>query len=276
MKIAPYLPVNPVLTGIIDSYFLIESEGHVEVQTIPNGRIDAVIILEGEVEWFYPEENCFKVFPACSFYPATRSVGKARTQSHLACISIKFYPHVLSLAAFKNKTLKNLCSFNEIFRTPERDAALINDLRNSDQAQKINLLDAYFTEQFFPVNAVNQVALCVINSLEQNHTETAKVSEVAKQLGISTKTLERRFTKAVGITPKIFSQIRTLQKTVQSIQKANSNPDQRDLIDALGVSYYDQAHFIKSCRQITGFTPKKLFTSLAPNMSDLVVIKEMT
>jgi AraC-like DNA-binding protein len=99
-----------------------------------------------------------------------------------------------------------------------------------------------------------------------------RIGKIAENMGVSIKTLERRFQKTIGLTPKSFSAIIQLHQAARSIQKKNPIISHGDLTEALGNGYYDQSHFIKSCLRITGFTPKKLFTHLQDQMTDLVIV----
>ena len=77
---------------------------------------------------------------------------------------------------------------------------------------------------------------------------TIKIAAIAKELFISESTLERRFKKIVGTTPKKFAQIIRLRYIINQM-------DRQKYLDEL--LYYDQAHFIKEFKTLTGFTPNE-------------------
>jgi AraC-like DNA-binding protein len=275
INISSHKPSNQLLTGFIESYFFIEARELKEVQTIPNGRIDASIVLEGEIEWFYPEKKIFTVLPSCSFYPLTGTIGRARAENILKCVSIKFYPHLLAHFAFQNHKLKEPAAFHVFFKTPEADNNLVAAIKEAKTPeQKIKFLDSYFADVLLSRNdQLDKWIMNVIQGLGKNGFTERKIGDMAKDMKISVKTLERRFIKIIGITPQMFSKIIQLQKTIHKIKKGKQTLLHGDLLEALDGGYFDQSHFIKSCKSITGFTPKKLFAQQPSQMTDLIVLK---
>jgi methylphosphotriester-DNA--protein-cysteine methyltransferase len=80
------------------------------------------------------------------------------------------------------------------------------------------------------------------------------ISEIAYALNITTRELERRFAKHVGMSPKKLARIYQFQSLFRTWPKVNSLTE---LAHAAG--YYDQAHFIRSFREISGTTPQTFF-----------------
>ena len=78
------------------------------------------------------------------------------------------------------------------------------------------------------------------------------VRDLARFLDTTEKTLERRFKREVGITPKLFCRITRLQKV---LQVANEIPrvNWADLANSAG--YFDQAHFINEFREFADVSP---------------------
>lgn len=78
------------------------------------------------------------------------------------------------------------------------------------------------------------------------------VSEVTSRLGLSPKSLTRRFRERVGLLPKRFSRVRRLQRVLEAVEG-------RQTVDWAGVAldhhYCDQAHLIHDFREMVGMTP---------------------
>ena len=84
----------------------------------------------------------------------------------------------------------------------------------------------------------------------------ARIATVARDLGVSQDLLEKRFRRKVGATPKQFASILRFRQAV-----AVHRPG-RDLGTlALDAGYYDQAHFNRQFRFVTGCAPTALLTS---------------
>lgn len=273
MNIQRFKPADSALKSIIESYFYVESFQDMDAMTVPNGRVDASIVLHGELHWFFPDRQKFEMLPACTFYPLTRTMGKIRSRNPLRCFGIKLYPHVLALSIFESRKLVQPVGFDTFFNTPARDYHLIRELKKTGTTEKqIRLLDSYFKANLFSEQVSASWIQHVIHAIESGSSASLKIEEVARAMDVSIKTLERRFTNIIGLTPKIFSMLVQLQQTVNTVRKTNEVFSHGDLTEALGNGYYDQSHFIKSCQRITGLTPKKLFTRLPDPMTDLVIL----
>lgn len=77
-----------------------------------------------------------------------------------------------------------------------------------------------------------------------------EIKTLANQLNISPKTIERVFVKRLGVTPKKYSRILRFSMAVKLLNSKEK---------FTGISYecgfFDQMHFIKDFRKITGMTP---------------------
>jgi AraC-like DNA-binding protein len=76
------------------------------------------------------------------------------------------------------------------------------------------------------------------------------VASMARELGLSERQLERRFLQRVGLTPKRYTALRRFERAVAAASTTSSLTDV-----ALDAGYYDQAHFNREFRRLTGATP---------------------
>ena len=106
----------------------------------------------------------------------------------------------------------------------------------------------------YPQNALTEHA---VKLLETSNGQV-KVKDLAKQLGISIRTLERLFAEHVGMAPKTFARILRLQ-SVLAILRARRFRDSTDLAFACG--YADQSHLLKDFKALTGRLPRQLPSS---------------
>lgn len=110
-------------------------------------------------------------------------------------------------------------------------------------------LDAAFRERVeaatpATVRAVLQLAT-VLDSVP-----SGSLSEWGRHLGCSARTLERRFDRLVGISPKEFVRIRRFQL---ALRLANTIPTWATVAARAG--YCDQAHLARDFRQFAGASP---------------------
>lgn len=78
------------------------------------------------------------------------------------------------------------------------------------------------------------------------------VSRVASRLGLLPRTLTRRFSAQVGITPKRFARVHRLQRVLRAV-RCSAEPDWCALAAENG--YTDQAHLIHDFRDLADITP---------------------
>jgi AraC-like DNA-binding protein len=78
------------------------------------------------------------------------------------------------------------------------------------------------------------------------------LARVTEQLGLLPRTLARRFSRQVGITPKRFARLQRLQRILGDACQSAA-PDWRTL--AMEHGYTDQSHMVHEFREMTGITP---------------------
>jgi len=93
-------------------------------------------------------------------------------------------------------------------------------------------------------------ALALIHQTRGN----IRIRDLAVQLHTSQSPLEKRFRAAVGASPKKFASIVRLKNVLRQYSATNS-------LTELGyeAGFYDQAHFIKEFKALTGDTPEDFF-----------------
>jgi AraC-like DNA-binding protein len=98
----------------------------------------------------------------------------------------------------------------------------------------------------------------------------ASVAAVTERLGMTARTFHRRFTAAVGLTPKRFARVRRFQRVLGAVEQARAY-DWAQVAAACG--YYDQAHLIHEFRELAGVTPTAYGPS-APDHRNHVILSD--
>lgn len=81
-----------------------------------------------------------------------------------------------------------------------------------------------------------------------------KIGPLARSLGISQDPLEKRFRRAVGATPKQFASLLRLRRAIDGYRPGASLADL-----ALESGFFDQSHFSRELRAMTGQSPHRFF-----------------
>ncbi|MFV1884510.1 MAG: AraC family transcriptional regulator [Balneola sp.] len=90
----------------------------------------------------------------------------------------------------------------------------------------------------------------------QSSKGQVSLKEMSKEFSVSPKTIQRKFSEYVGITPKKYSRLVRLIEAVKSFEQ---NPAQRFSLLAHQFGFTDQMHFIKEVKAFTGKTPTEYF-----------------
>ncbi len=174
------------------------------------------------------------------------------THSHdHAIVAVAFAP--LGAAMFLPQALDEFANttvdLRDVFtRTAELDRLHDGLLQAATHRERFRLvesfLQSYLNETRYDALIDNAIRLI-------GHTQgQIAITDLAHHLGLSQSTLERRFRQLVGTSPSRFAAYVRLQHVLH-LKKTAAN------LTALAhqAGYYDQSHFIKEFKRMTGTTP---------------------
>jgi AraC-like DNA-binding protein len=101
-----------------------------------------------------------------------------------------------------------------------------------------------------PLHSAMQLASRIVNS-----GGLISVDQLAGDAGMSSRQLERRFLREVGVGPKLLSRILRFQQVFRAVERS----DAAWASIAVECGYYDQAHLIRDFNQFAEQTPSVLF-----------------
>jgi AraC-like DNA-binding protein len=79
------------------------------------------------------------------------------------------------------------------------------------------------------------------------------IASLARDLGLSTRQLERRFREQTGLSPKRFARVRRFQSVFPAIEAGHGWASA-----AAACGYWDQAHLVRDFREFAGEPPSAL------------------
>lgn len=129
------------------------------------------------------------------------------------------------------------------------------NLKETDKTKRQIEIVSSFLESIVQNSPINpdESILLAINLILQFKGKVS-VSELRNKLFLTERTLERRFVKEVGVTPKVFCKIIQFQNSLMEVTNDESN----HLTNiAYGNGFSDQSHFIKTFKKYTGLTPSE-------------------
>jgi AraC-like DNA-binding protein len=92
------------------------------------------------------------------------------------------------------------------------------------------------------------------------------INQLISFTGLHPRQLERKFTTAIGLSPKKFSGITRMNLFLKQLRRQKLSLTQC----AYESGYYDQAHLIREFRHITGLTPSQYQKNTAPLASNFL------
>jgi len=160
-------------------------------------------------------------------------------------LGIRFKPSGFS--AFYNLPLDTVV--NQIIEFPDKELYALADL----DGQLAQRLDKFFLHKL--VNRKYETITPITQFIEY-WQGLVSVDDVAEQHNVSLRTLERIFSKTVGIPPKEFINIIRFQHVAKKLQQADT--DLHLLQIATDMGYYDHSHFTREFKRYSGLTPSEL------------------
>lgn len=115
---------------------------------------------------------------------------------------------------------------------------------------QITHLNQFFLDRFLPLPY--QRLTVAFQTKFQNQAFACGIGDLARELGISERQLQRIFKQHVGLRPKQLLQFIRINK-MRHVLKWQPKQTLTRIGQDLG--FYDSAHFIKSFKQIVGMTP---------------------
>ncbi|MFN8059909.1 MAG: helix-turn-helix domain-containing protein [Vicinamibacterales bacterium] len=150
------------------------------------------------------------------------------------------------LRSFTGQTPDPTAVFGDAVRAVEHDLERTDDLDASAA-----LLDAFFEAcltRETPFDRFDRALRCLVDS-----HGTAGVEEIASAGGVSSRHLERLFARYLGIAPKMTGRILRFQRVLRALMRDPGCPLARLAAEA---GYFDQAHFIKDFKRMSGGVPR--------------------
>lgn len=119
-----------------------------------------------------------------------------------------------------------------------------------DTPSRIKLIEDYLLSRKHPrpPDRMVEVAVRVLRARRGR----VQIQSLAQQIGVSQERFEKRFRREVGTSPKQYCSLLRLRFAVSTYRSARTLTDL-----ALEAGYYDQSHFIREFRSVTGESPLK-------------------
>tara|TARA_R110000868_G_scaffold304437_1_gene564962 strand:- start:14432 stop:15235 length:804 start_codon:yes stop_codon:yes gene_type:complete len=257
------VPNDPTVALHIDRYQFYDFKEPAYLKTLPNGKFDSYYISNGGFSVLNQDKESFEKVPNTGLFLASNGSSLLRIEQGLKCINIK-----LKISALAHPNL-NLPNTNQLLipfsfpYTKKIKRSIDARLSTDKPVSEIDWLDALFKDILESIPQDEKI----IKVLEEfTNLENEDIGFISQSLNMTTKSLYRFVKKHFSLSPKQLKDIIRFDLTTSFLKK---NPS-TNLVEALSFGYYDQSHFVKECRKITGYSPKELFNDMHFTTNDLI------
>jgi AraC-like DNA-binding protein len=246
------------LAAFIDSFTVYEFDENLPVRLNPEGFFEFIFQLgngfvqsNAEVSIWENRPNLF----IGGLHNKSYWIKPVNKNSKLISVNFKpncaryFIPDRLNL--FKNK----IVSLDDVFR--QVSVNRLNDIQECHSiGQSIELIETFLISIFNerPKSRIDYA----VESIYCNNG-FVNINKLAREVCLSHSQFRRRFNEEIGTNPKEYSKIIRVKYIGKRLSE---KPDEFLTKLCYEMGYFDQSHFIKDFKSITGFSPKNYLASI--------------
>lgn len=246
------------LNQFIKCFWSLESpkESKPEIQTIvPDGCIEMIFHF-GDLYKQYLDNGSSIVQPRCFVIGQLTKPLEIEPTGKTGIFAVRFHPNgFLPFSTIPIKELENTAvSLEKLFG---KEGSLLEEkiLKPVTFDDEIAIAEHFLLNRLTAQETIDGIVKSVVETILTANGQLS-VDELSKQNNINRRNLERKFSSAIGLSPKQLSKTIRLQATLKLLINKKFTS-----LTALAYEgeYYDQAHFIKDFKELTGLTPKEFY-----------------
>lgn len=267
MKIEPFYPQHPVLKNYIEYYYFQKTDSddfYAEYYAFPN-TLQALNIhknIRCEID-----AECVRVSGVSSNNYAMILQGRFQSPLHVQLkgkidkVTIIF--KALGLNHFITSSFKDVAGLpTQVFTEWLGDETCLSFVDSFYKEEKLEtriaILEQYLLTKFKPCS--DAALLFPALELLIDFDEQCSIEEIAGKLKLNSRTFHRLFLKHLGVTPVAFRKIARFRHAL----KHKVSGEFCTTLTKIGYdsNFYDQSHFNREYKTITGQTPSQFFKSI--------------
>jgi AraC-like DNA-binding protein len=204
----------------------------------------------------YTSNGNFILQPRCFVIGQLTRPLKIEPTGKTGIFSVRFYPN--GFQPFSDVPIKELentaVPLQRIFGR-EGEQIAFDILEANSNSNRINRIETFLLTRLTHADTVDRIVESAVDTIFTANGKLS-VNELSSQKNINRRQLVRKFSQAIGLSPKQLSKTIRLQATLKMLLSK-----QVTSLTAIAYEndYYDQAHFIKDFKEFTGYTPKDFY-----------------
>jgi AraC-like DNA-binding protein len=247
---------GPAASRFVASYWMLEDDASsgAPQRVVPDGHSELILNLRQPYQSLGPDG--WQTQPTMFLAGQITGPLLLRATAPAKMLGINFHPHTVGdvLSAPIPETTGRIVALDDLSSRLSRELGPVREIieERGDEAG-IRALDAAMAT----CRACPDARVAGVAQLLEQSGGMVEMDEVARQVGLSRRQIERQFQQRVGMAPKFFGRIQRFQQVLRAMNwSRNWSRDNIHWVDtAIRCGYYDQAHLIRDFRQFSGQPP---------------------
>lgn len=265
---------HPDLASIIKCHWTLEVPAYQDApkqRIVPDGCIEMCFILGDDVKRF-TSEKAFIIQPRAMVFGQITKPYYIQPTGYVNTFATRFYP--FGFANLISRPLKELADketpLEDIF-----DKTSIGMLESQMSEaitveERIDAVERFLLKKLTDQLVIESIVTSTVEALSKTKGKES-IQTILQDDPSKRRSMERMFSKQVGISPKQLGRIIRLQAALKLMLQ---NPNEKLTQVAYEAEYYDQAHFIKDFKDFTGTSPKEYLSDEQMMLSSLIYSKD--
>ncbi|MDD3044469.1 MAG: helix-turn-helix domain-containing protein [Candidatus Delongbacteria bacterium] len=222
---------------------------------LPDGSPQMIVVLDKNYERTFPDGRTEKISEPV-LIPQRNSAVRINHEPGTRLFGIRFKPYGIRCVVHKPMSEFSEMSvpLTEILGVKDTNELRVA-LEEKDLNKKHLTVQKILTKHFEAL-PVNTKIIDIIKYISVNHGTS--ISELTKRFSLSQSSLEKLFNAYIGISAKSYMKIIRLNKSVKYYKNRSKHYPNLTATGA-EAEFYDQSHFIKDFKQMSGITPGQYF-----------------
>jgi len=248
-------PSHPDLSSIVKLYWTLEVPAAADAprqRIVPDGCIEMAFILGDDIKRYTSDTQYV-------WQPRAMVLGQITTPLYIQpagrvdTFAVRFYPY-----GFANLTTVPLSALADR-ETPLTDLfgkevalGLQEAMERAGNTQRrIDVIETFLRQRLQQASTLDAIVKSTVDAFMMSG-RSLPIKDLVKEDPAKRRQLERKFSRLVGISPKQLGRVIRLQAALKMLLHEHSEALTQVAYDA---DYYDQPHFIRDFRALTGTTP---------------------
>jgi AraC-like DNA-binding protein len=247
------------LQPFVKCFWILEDDGSdipARQRVVPDGCMELIFHYGDLYEQFF-EDGTSIIQPRSFVFGQITNYIEIAPTGVSGIVAARFLPDGLMafinmpVTALENKAVPIADVFGEKGKFLEEKV-----MQAGDNLQRIQLMEQFLLSRLAATATIDLIAKNCVDVIFQSQGQLSVV-DLADKMKINRRNIERKFTTAIGMSPKQLARVVRLQATIRMLEQKKFSS-----LTSLAYEngYYDQAHFIKDFREFTGVSPKSFFS----------------